>query len=362
MKVSAARQREDRVGFTLVELLVVIAIIAILIALLLPAVQQARESARRTQCRNHLHQIGIALHNYHETAKLMPPGLIVTPSQLTLCGSQLQTGFRSACFTEGTTVPGNGFHGTSWMVHILPHIEQTTIYQNWNFGTNVLANGAPVLIVNANRTYTIFPAMQEIPFFYCPSRRASLSASQYANVIKPVNTLAPTIVWNGGGNDYGGCIGSAPSFELTTTNANFRGVYHLTQQQLQYQTSQTIPVTYPPYASTTGIFYVNSSTSFRDMKDGSSHIFMAGEVQRLNHPTITLQQSCDSWAWGGCATLFDTSIGQNKTIQFTGPGSDHKTGAHYVYGDARVDFVSDNIDIAVFQNLGDMNSGVPVLD
>lgn len=70
----------SRTGFTLIELLVVIAIIAILIALLLPAVQQAREAARRTQCKNNLKQIGVGLHNYHSSSEGLPPGFIQDPS------------------------------------------------------------------------------------------------------------------------------------------------------------------------------------------------------------------------------------------------------------------------------------------
>jgi len=100
------KMSDDRRGFTLIELLVVIAIIAILIALLLPAVQQAREAARRTQCKNNLKQIGLALHNYVDVAGVLPP---------------------SACIDPEITATGNN---GSWGVHgrILPFLDQSNLY------------------------------------------------------------------------------------------------------------------------------------------------------------------------------------------------------------------------------------------
>ncbi|MCA9163285.1 MAG: DUF1559 domain-containing protein, partial [Planctomycetales bacterium] len=94
-------------GFTLVELLVVIAIIAILIALLLPAVQQAREAARRSQCRNNMKQLGLALHNYHDSNQCFPPN----------------------SHGNATNLP-NGF---SWRVMILPGLDQGPLYNKFNF-------------------------------------------------------------------------------------------------------------------------------------------------------------------------------------------------------------------------------------
>ncbi len=102
-----------RRGFTLIELLVVIAIIAVLIALLLPAVQQVREAARRTQCRNHLKQIGLAVQNYHDAFNAMPP--------------------------QATYVIGSTFSGYSVHARLLPYIEQGNLYAGVNYNVGYAA-------------------------------------------------------------------------------------------------------------------------------------------------------------------------------------------------------------------------------
>jgi prepilin-type N-terminal cleavage/methylation domain-containing protein len=104
-----------RVGFTLVELLVVIAIIGILIALLLPAVQAAREAARRTQCNNNLKQIGLALHNYHDSHKTFPPDAVW-----------------GAFVAAAPTAQQNPYH-TTWLLAILPYLEQQPLYDTVDF-------------------------------------------------------------------------------------------------------------------------------------------------------------------------------------------------------------------------------------
>lgn len=98
-----------RTGFTLIELLVVIAIIAVLIALLLPAVQQAREAARRTQCRNNLKQLGLALHNYHDQHNVFPTG-------------------SAGSYTTGGTVDRR----SSWALSLLPFVDQANFYNKFN--------------------------------------------------------------------------------------------------------------------------------------------------------------------------------------------------------------------------------------
>ncbi|MGC1272391.1 MAG: DUF1559 domain-containing protein [Planctomycetaceae bacterium] len=134
----------NRSGFTLIELLVVIAIIAVLIALLLPAVQQAREAARRTQCKNNLKQLGLAMHNYHDTMGSLPFGEGKDPG---VAGGRRHSGF----------------------VGMLPYIEQTPLYQQIS-GSFTNAGGttwAPFTASPWDQNYTPFTA--KIPAFLCPS-------------------------------------------------------------------------------------------------------------------------------------------------------------------------------------------------
>ncbi|MCA9089676.1 MAG: DUF1559 domain-containing protein [Planctomycetaceae bacterium] len=119
-----------RPGFTLIELLVVIAIIAILIALLLPAVQQAREAARRSQCKNNLKQLGLALHNYHDTFNTFPPGGVSALAN-------------SNCNPTGGSEPAN--QGAPWTVLVLPYVDEAPRYNSFNFDTYFISffNGYP---------------------------------------------------------------------------------------------------------------------------------------------------------------------------------------------------------------------------
>src|SRR4051812_43231112 len=126
MRTSIARQA--RRGFTLIELLVVIAVIAILIALLVPAVQKVRESANRATCQNNLKQIGLAIHNFHDSTGVLPPS-------------------RLAKYLAG------------WPALILPYLEGDAVYQQWNL----------------NKSFYLQPSAAletPLPVFFCPARRA----------------------------------------------------------------------------------------------------------------------------------------------------------------------------------------------
>lgn len=189
--------RQQPRGFTLIELLVVIAIIAVLVALLLPAVQQAREAARRAECKNHLKQIGLAMHNYHDALNTFPPGRLVNP------------------------VSGQG-HCFSAYSYLLPYLDQGPLYQQIVWNANPDANPGP----NAAVTSIVLPLLQ------CPS--------DYNVIMQP----------GFGTHNYPLCTGT--TFPLSPNN--------------------------PFGLSITGIFYENSKTRFSDISDGSSQTVCVGET------------------------------------------------------------------------------------
>ncbi|MFO0999362.1 MAG: DUF1559 domain-containing protein [Planctomycetaceae bacterium] len=114
---SASRNRPDCAGFTLIEVLVVIAIIGVLVAILLPAVQAARSAARKTQCLNNLKQIALAIHNFHDTNRKFPPARLILNSN------------RTKNSNDGTDT---GLDEPTWLIHILPHLEQTALFTKWD--------------------------------------------------------------------------------------------------------------------------------------------------------------------------------------------------------------------------------------
>src|SRR5438128_6735390 len=164
--------RTRRSAFTLIELLVVIAIIAILIALLVPAVQKVREAAARTQCGNNLKQLALAVHNYHDVSKRLPP-------------TRLN---RDGC--------------ASWCVLILPFIEQAPLYNQWNMQEG------------SYRSYYLQPAavrQAQVALFFCPGRRSpgGLSVNDPTGDV-PERGLPSATPFPGALGDYGCCIGSNP--------------------------------------------------------------------------------------------------------------------------------------------------------
>ena len=355
-------RRRSRFGFTLIELLVVMAIIGILIALLLPAIQQAREAARRTQCTNNLHQISVALHTYHDAFHTFPPGMIST----LFIDEFNDSAQRYTDPLEPTLIPGLGLHGTSWMVQILPFVEEINLENQWNYFRNVRDNGE--LITNLEQ-----PAQTDIPVYYCPTRRSDMATTRY-NFVKRIDTNVVNqnpigTSWAKGGNDYGGCIGSGLGWSDVIPIPH-RGTYALTSRQLEQQLLIDPTIAYLPRDIYLGMFYVNSHTRMADVTDGTASTIMVGELQRMkgtdlnfnglpNDPNEQHLLSSDGWAWGGDATLFSTRNTPNKPLfHFDNPGSDHTGNLMLVcFADASVHSISENIDLLTFQRLGSMNDG-----
>jgi prepilin-type N-terminal cleavage/methylation domain-containing protein len=336
-------------AFTLVEMLVVVAIIGILAALLLPALQSAQEAARQAACRNHLKQIGLALHTYAGARGVFPPGAILRNTYQTSGNSSYDPWDEAASDASGR-------HGTSWMLQILPYIECMSLFEQWKFNKSVINNQAV--------------AATDIGIFYCPSRRAGLRRKDVPYMFQK---------WPGGGNDYAGCIGAQNAFTNPTTydelSRRFCGPNYV------YDCPPSGKAPNGAVYCLCGIFSPNQSTAFYDVSDGLSSTILIGEVRRVqwNGPIPAGEDdtywapshtSLDGWAVAGSSNLFDTSSaygvgttndkgqpGGFNTNFFEAAGSDHPGGAHFGMADGSIHFVNDSIDQIVFSLLGSMADG-----
>lgn len=307
----AARRRS---GFTLVELLVVIAIIGILIALLLPAVQAAREAARRSQCSNHLKQLGVALHNYHDTFLKFPP----------------------AGWATGNKLP--------WITSILPFIEQKPLYDKVNFEASSTAAGDPTYGQNT------LIASEPISTLLCPSCNQLQTSSTHPSELytKPGTTTA---VANYTTHYYGvlGPRGTIPQFGGTVPNPAPTYRYEGPSGHGDF--------------SMEGVMGRNRCYNFRDITDGTSNTFLLGELSWNKSKVFrTFVRGVLDNTSGSAKNVVDginvTPFGSTNfnSVSF---GSEHPGGCHFAMADASVRFVSETVDMDIYRATASRESGEP---
>ncbi|MCP4782744.1 MAG: DUF1559 domain-containing protein [Fuerstiella sp.] len=295
-----------RRAFTLIELLVVIAIIAVLIALLLPAVQQAREAARRTQCKNNMKQLGLALHNYHDVNRTFPSGWIAV--------------------TNRRQTAHEGLNGAGWGAMILPYLDQTPLYQKFD------ADYAIHDPVNVPFIDNVLTAWQ------CPSDPKP-EKWQIEEEGSPGTVLA----------------------ELPT--ANYVGSFGTDELDGCENAAGTPPVLPSGQCRSDGVFYHNSKVKIRDIIDGTTNTFMIGERR-----TDAGQGWLSTWP-GMVAEgeeAFQRILGSADHVPNDPVGhlddfsSHHVGGAQFTMGDGSVRFISENIDHGLYQSLATIQGGETV--
>jgi prepilin-type N-terminal cleavage/methylation domain-containing protein/prepilin-type processing-associated H-X9-DG protein len=324
------KRRSASRGFTLIELLVVIAIIAILIALLLPAVQQAREAARRTQCKNNLKQIGLALHNYEGTYGMFPP------SRINISTPRFQQ---------------------TWNVMVLPFIEQSAMYTQYNFNTNWYA------VVNDPITTT------QLAAFVCPSTpsgRPLPTQALYDDITATSRPGQP--LW--GYNDYG------------SINA-VRNAFIVASGMPSIGTRDAMG----------GLGRGPGGTRIRDITDGTSNTLLIAEDAgrprqyigrigglnpRVGNIAFGTQFTADGWSWADINNGFSIDGANTAGVQNSTTGSGattivgtcvmnctndsemysfHTGGAQALLADGSVRFLSENISGAVLVGLVTLQGG-----
>ncbi|MCI0740677.1 MAG: DUF1559 domain-containing protein [Gemmataceae bacterium] len=307
--------RNRRPAFTLIELLVVIAIIAILIGLLLPAVQKVREAAARAQCQNHLKQIGLGIHNYHDVNKSLPPDRIAND-------------------------------WITWAVVILPFVEQDNAFKLWNTQRRYAQQ-----VTGAND-----PRNRLVPIYYCPSRRQpGVFSVQYTLTLATGETV---IARPGGLGDFASVSG---------TNNN-QGAMRIA---IPTGTVNGVPVSgnTPFNNSGTNAFVTSfrSQTTFAAILDGTSNTIFVGE-KHIRPNSLEGRNEDRSIYDSGNANNFRRFIGQrNATTLFplvadpldqSGPnvnarfGSRHPSICQFLFGDGSVRGVRVSTDILTLTRLG----------
>ncbi len=314
-----ARSRRQT-GFTMIELLVVMAIIGVLVAILLPAVQAAREASRRTQCRNNLHQIGIALHNYHDTHQMFPPGWIgVTNYQPDI----------------------NGYSGLAWSSLLLPQIEQAmAAYQaKVKSGAPQPVVKTPPLNLNVPITDPADATMQPyvIPIYRCPSDTGPETVSIVQDPSKTTNANLPMSFAT---SNYVGSYG-ATSYETCPYAANVGDCGMNAAALKQYQLSL-------------GMFQLNSRVTVGDVHDGTTYTMMVGE-RRTNLTATPPIQGMWLGAPPGGKESYGRVLGSSDlppndpSNPFQGYSSYHGNSVNILLVDGSVHSVNNSVDPKLWQ-------------
>ncbi len=308
-----------RRGFTLVELLVVIAIIGVLVGLLLPAVQSAREAARRTQCQNHLKQIGLGLLNYESTYRTLPWG-------------------------------AKGGWGQAWTTDILPFIERADLWEITPQGEP----GSPTAS-DINSLHFQELAKTAVPTYRCPSQPGPLHHNELSSEVA--------------GRGIASYIGSAGS-DVTTDNGPTNTTSGLS---MDFGNGVLLVQRFTPAAPSLPVPELKPPIGLEAILDGLSHTLMVTEGRfvsfdceacdrhSLYHPEFDDLQGRDF-----SEALISTRYGINLDLepqwkQELSPGSYHVGGIHGLLCDGSVRFINDQVDLTVLQSLGSRN-GDEVLD